>query len=147
MGHGGDLHQLFIRNPELVMQQFGGLASHPHAGMPEIPALLAGELIIQAVAKVPNSGDAIGFQSLSQGHAPECNQHGCWGAMEQRTGLRAGRGSELKPGQHLLYACAEVSRPCRGARCYPFSSFFSSLRKRQSVPWAMIFYGVHCAAS
>lgn len=25
---------------------------------------------------------------------------------------------------------------------YPFNSFFSSLRKRQSVPWAMIFCGV-----
>src|SRR5215467_12247786 len=28
----------------------------------------------------------------------------------------------------------------RGVR-YPFSSFFSSLTKRQSVPWAMIFFG------
>jgi len=25
---------------------------------------------------------------------------------------------------------------------YPFSSFLSSLRKRQSVPWAMIFCGL-----
>jgi hypothetical protein len=25
---------------------------------------------------------------------------------------------------------------------YPFSSFFSALRKRQSVPWAMIFWGL-----
>jgi hypothetical protein len=24
---------------------------------------------------------------------------------------------------------------------YPFNSFFSSLRKRQSVPWARIFWG------
>jgi hypothetical protein len=47
-----------------------------------------------------------------------------------------------KPGQHLLYVCAEVSRPCRGVRRYPFSSFFNSFRKRQSVPWAMIFCGV-----
>src|SRR5207245_5563271 len=28
------------------------------------------------------------------------------------------------------------------SRVHPFSSFFSSLRKRQSVPWAMIFCGV-----
>jgi hypothetical protein len=25
---------------------------------------------------------------------------------------------------------------------YPFSSFLSSLKKRQSVPWAMIFWGM-----
>jgi hypothetical protein len=25
---------------------------------------------------------------------------------------------------------------------YPFNSFFSALRKRQSVPWAMIFWGL-----
>jgi hypothetical protein len=26
--------------------------------------------------------------------------------------------------------------------CYPFSSFFNSLRKRQSVPWVMILWGL-----
>jgi hypothetical protein len=30
----------------------------------------------------------------------------------------------------------------RPTRVYPFSSFLSSLRKRQSVPWAMIFWGL-----
>src|SRR5215470_12058777 len=27
-------------------------------------------------------------------------------------------------------------------RLYPFNSFFSALKKRQSVPWAIIFWGV-----
>jgi hypothetical protein len=47
-----------------------------------------------------------------------------------------------KPSQHPVYLCAELGRPCRGVSRYPFSSRFSSLRKRQSVPWAMIFWGV-----
>jgi len=34
---------------------------------------------------------------------------------------------------HLLY---------RHLHLYPFSSLFNSLKKRQSVPWAMIFWGV-----
>jgi hypothetical protein len=47
-----------------------------------------------------------------------------------------------KPGQHLLDARAEVCQPCYGVLRYPFSSFFNSLTKRQSVPWAMSFCGV-----
>ena len=33
-------------------------------------------------------------------------------------------------------------RPSHAPRLYPFSSFFSAVRKRQSVPWAMICCGV-----
>ena len=42
---------------------------------------------------------------------------------------------------HPLRLCG-VKPTLRSVHPYPFSSFFSSLRKRQSVPWAMICFGV-----
>jgi hypothetical protein len=41
--------------------------------------------------------------------------------------------------EELAGLMAELNRR---RRHYPFSSFFSSLWKRQSVPWAMIFCGL-----
>jgi len=38
--------------------------------------------------------------------------------------------------------CCPLSLLHRHLALYPFNSFFSSLRKRQSVPWAMSFCGL-----
>jgi len=58
----------------------------------------------------------------------------------QRAGSAAAGGRRLNPevmGPIVLATPSASSDPC-----YPFSSFFNSLRKRQSVPWARIFCGL-----
>ena len=40
-----------------------------------------------------------------------------------------------------LWATSSSPRTHSSDLCYPFSSFFNSLRKRQSVPWAMSLFG------
>ena len=65
---------------------------------------------------------------------------GCWAILSL---VVSGGGSpEACPGGHAEQPC----RPRDTAQevapgDHPFSSFFSSFRKRQSVPWAMIFCG------
>ena len=57
-------------------------------------------------------------------------------ARHERTleAVGSGAGLGVGEGRDTVLTCL-----CHG---YPFNSFFSSLRKRQSVPWAMSFWGV-----
>jgi hypothetical protein len=63
-------------------------------------------------------------------------------SSHRRNGATLGRlAPELEEAEGRDKQCpASIKAQCRSA--YPFSSFFNSLRKRQSVPWAMSFWGL-----
>ena len=64
-------------------------------------------------------------------HGAQRGTSGRWKPSPGRPALGAGNGRDTVL-TRLLHGPAPF---------YPFNSFFSSLRKRQSVPWAMIFWG------
>ena len=51
-------------------------------------------------------------------------------------------GVEPDGGRHRITRIYPRQQRRQDRSPYPFSSLFSSLRKRQSVPWAMIFCGL-----
>jgi hypothetical protein len=58
--------------------------------------LTLSRLVGPLAAEVQSAGNIARIGVLDLGHSsPAAVELGCWGAMEQRTGLRAGRGSEL----------------------------------------------------
>ena len=98
---------------------------------------------VGTAVSVLNIGEALGAQQLLRQPLgrladPAGLGQADPGRLERRIGRRPAGPGAHDPGG------ADRGQPAqeRPPSDHPFSSFFSSLRKRQSVPWAMIFFGL-----